>query len=767
MHKFGFTPIDTAAPNDEDVQRRSSVFGGKRSLADWIKIHFDRSVLVFQLFYFFFYAAFGSLFPLISIYFKQLGLSAVQCGVLGGIRYLVDWLATPFWNALAEKWKKGKSFLIVSLVCSMSFTLGLGFVRPSPEGCLVRLPYSLDYNESLDNVFGAPLAIVEPYRFSTYENLKSVEMTRDLALNIKNRIGQSPLYLDIKQLVDNPKPKEEPILHTVVSFFYTAAPNDEDVQRRSSVFGGKRSLADWIKIHFDRSVLVFQLFYFFFYAAFGSLFPLISIYFKQLGLSAVQCGVLGGIRYLVDWLATPFWNALAEKWKKGKSFLIVSLVCSMSFTLGLGFVRPSPEGCLVRLPYSLDYNESLDNVFGAPLAIVEPYRFSTYENLKSVEMTRDLALNIKNRIGQSPLYLDIKQLVDNPKPKPKGYGRVTEQKLYSKVPNFRNPTHYASGSLVMPLYSTVVYSQTKINQIFIIIILLLLFGELLSCPAIPLVDALVALKTSVQPTSLYGQQRMMGSVGWGLAMFFIGLALDNSSVFQDYPCLQPGYRERNYMVCFATYSVFMAFALFTSTQFSFTYEGGQESMYFKLVKDKMAKTLLGRTTKNRSKLVNEEDPDEDDLNVTEHNTTGISKPEQNKTIPTNEEILERQLGIKLGANEKKLESKKPETADSSVDSGQESFVATAHLKITKWAKAMRYFAKPQLLLFLFVTWFMGMGVGQVFTFLFWHMQELNGSPTLFGVATSYLFKQHTASITICPINVEVPPCFAPMVQHRP
>lgn len=48
---------------------------------------------------------------------------------------------------------------------------------------------------------------------------------------------------------------------------------------------------------------------------------------------------------------------------------------------------------------------------------------------------------------------------------------------------------------------------------------------------------------------------------------------------------------------------------------------------------------------------------------------------------------------------------------------------------------MRQFCKPQLLAFLFVTWFMGLGVGQVFTFLFWHMQELNGSPTLFGIAT--------------------------------
>jgi hypothetical protein len=31
----------------------------------------------------------------------------------------------------------------------------------------------------------------------------------------------------------------------------------------------------------------------------------------------------------------------------------------------------------------------------------------------------------------------------------------------------------------------------------------------------------------------------------------------------------------------------------------------------------------------------------------------------------------------------------------------------------------------------FLRW-MGCGVGLVFTFLFWHLQDLGGSPTLFG-----------------------------------
>ena len=37
--------------------------------------------------------------------------------------------------------------------------------------------------------------------------------------------------------------------------------------------------------------------------------------------------------------------------------------------------------------------------------------------------------------------------------------------------------------------------------------------------------------------------------------------------------------------------------------------------------------------------------------------------------------------------------------------------------------------------FLFMVWFMGIGVGLVFTFLFWHLQDLGGSPALYGIAS--------------------------------
>ncbi len=62
---------------------------------------------------------------------------------------------------------------------------------------------------------------------------------------------------------------------------------------------------------------------------------------------------------------------------------------------------------------------------------------------------------------------------------------------------------------------------------------------------------------------------MFGSLGWGLAMFFVGIALDFSSAFPNHPCGTLEVNEKNYTLCFAIFSVLMACALIASTQFSF------------------------------------------------------------------------------------------------------------------------------------------------------------------------------------------------------
>ena len=51
-----------------------------------------KNLRVPKAFYFFFFAAFGSLSPLMAIYFKQMAFSSAQVGILFGFRPLVEFL---------------------------------------------------------------------------------------------------------------------------------------------------------------------------------------------------------------------------------------------------------------------------------------------------------------------------------------------------------------------------------------------------------------------------------------------------------------------------------------------------------------------------------------------------------------------------------------------------------------------------------------------------------------------------------------------------
>lgn len=96
-----------------------------------------RSLFVVRLFYLLYFASFGSLFPLLAVYFKQLGMTAAQAGLLLGSRPLVEFLAVRFWSEFAQKFRKGKLLLLFALGALVAFTLAIGFVQPATPFCVV------------------------------------------------------------------------------------------------------------------------------------------------------------------------------------------------------------------------------------------------------------------------------------------------------------------------------------------------------------------------------------------------------------------------------------------------------------------------------------------------------------------------------------------------------------------------------------------------------------------------------------------------------
>jgi len=61
--------------------------------------------------------------------------------------------------------------------------------------------------------------------------------------------------------------------------------------------------------------------------------------------------------------------------------------------------------------------------------------------------------------------------------------------------------------------------------------------------------------------------------------------------------------------------------------------------------------------------------------------------------------------------------------------------AQQNRQLPQWIEVLKTCSNIRYAAFLFVTWFMGAGIGLVFAFLFWHLQDLGGTPTLFGIGS--------------------------------
>ena len=109
-------------------------------------------------FYLFFFSAFGSLFPLMGVYFKQLGMDAAQAGMLAGIRPIIEYLATPFWSKISDRFQKGKIMLLIAVASWIIFTLPIGFIHPPVVSCkywngtntLLKLP-NMDHSSTYES----------------------------------------------------------------------------------------------------------------------------------------------------------------------------------------------------------------------------------------------------------------------------------------------------------------------------------------------------------------------------------------------------------------------------------------------------------------------------------------------------------------------------------------------------------------------------------------------------------------------------------------
>ncbi|KAL8570189.1 hypothetical protein ACOMHN_030984 [Nucella lapillus] len=540
-----------------------------------------------------------------------------------------------------------------------------------------------------------------------------------------------------------------------------------------------RDMIDSLFTVVNKELLFCKLFYFFFFGAFGSLFPLLAIYFKQLGMNASQGGVLIGFRPFIEFLSVPFWTGLADRWRRGKEMLLFALLCWVVFTLAIAFVKPPAHKCLVyngthtvlEIPYATRKRRDVTSVHVMEEGMGPGGGWQHPLPPEGILVTLD---------GADHVFLPDR---DRAQVLPQTVSRH-KRAYHSHLDPSKIANANASdmSGLITSRFSNVVYREDEVKSDFYLLLLIVVVGEFFSAPAITFADC-VTLSLLGEDTENYGRQRMFGSMGWGLAMFFVGMALDQATTFPFHPCGVSHPAEKNYTVCFAVFSVLMSLAFLTALQFRYDFHGpGRDIALAELtekVKDKVKKTISGRKKIDRERLIEEDDDDDYGgggggggrgggygpagsyvdggggggggggigQDGGSHGTQkSLADREGPPSAPGGNELDKDGLRIKPGLKNDMVTDalKAPGSLGSRVSGGAyHNNTGTAvppgqyssEPFFGKWTAVVRMLWSYQYLSVLFVAWFAGFGIGLIFTFLFWHLQDLGGSPTLFGVAS--------------------------------
>nr|CDJ82706.1 Major facilitator superfamily MFS-1 domain containing protein [Haemonchus contortus] len=409
---------------------------------------------------------------------------------------------------------------------------------------------------------------------------------------------------------------------------------------------GERTVTIFGRV-FPRDAFICRLFYLAFFASFGSLFPLLAVYFKQLGMTAAQAGMLLGSRPLVEFAAGPFWGSFASRFRKQKLLLLFSLGSLIVFTLAIGFVQPITPYCVVLVP---EANTSCQMVLVPAGKVIRGGALGMLKEAVVGRTKRQAENQIIEKIIDLSTFDNEEDIVA---------GIAPEYITKEQVCNYEESEY---GVLVSPPHSTRVYRQPAVEQAFMLLLLLIALGEFFSSPALALADAATLNATKDNPQE-FGKIRLFASVGWGLAMFVMGIGLDYSDTFRNHPCPTSNTTEKNYTLCFVMCSIFMCAAMLLATQFKFTDETARPDEVGGLVMD------------------------------------------------TRESEVSHVVAEKARARQLQA------------DSASES---------TLWI-ALKALANAHAIIYLTSVTIMGLGAGIIFSFLYWHLQDLGGSPVLFGI----------------------------------
>jgi len=744
---------------------------------DTLLKYVNRDLLVSKLFYFFFYSAFGSLFPLMGVYFKQLGMNPAQVGILTGVRPFIEIFSAPFWSGLAERFQKGKALLLFSLISWIIFTYSLAHIRPPASACIafndtdyvLYTPYSANDLRNYDIDLEEQQEAGGETKKSGQSNEVFIRRMPSAASESEQESKDKVLAVEENQSVQGSRRRRRRKRDLATERDEFAGRRKEQLDRPDisryvySVEGrvvddgmgveAESELKIDLENDFDDSPLGRR----------SAVFKTHSVvngdedssFFGELADKETKLADDGGDdSEHTTGQARAMWRYRRSTNAADQPDYEADESESGLDREKLGHLRkqeqPQTGG---KEPEEQDENEQETNGNGGE----ETDEANGGSGAKGhnrghqkdqVESMKEQELSAENNRENGERELELQRA--NKMEMEKNQSHESSANKTKKVYRQRHktpPTHIVGispitvqyavnynkekhGQFVTPMFSTIVYKLEDIKNVFFLLLLLISLGEFFSAPAITIADS-ITLCYLGENTDLYGRQRTFGSFGWAITLLLVGMALDDSKFIADHPC-GPHQRERSYTVCFTIFSLLMGCAFITATQFN--YVSSQQK------KNRNSKT--GSQT-----LVTSTTGDDQIVTTTAENTSTVddlyastrpreifnTAPPVNAPPPNNGSLGQRE----------KFEF---------LDKWKSAMFAQRTKELPEWVNVFRqFFRNPLHLTYLFITWFLGCGVGLVFTFLFWHLQDVGGTPTLFGICSvinhisevlAYFFSSH-------------------------
>lgn len=512
-----------------------------RSRQPW-KINKD--LFIYKSFYFFYFGALGSIIPFLPVYLRQIGLSAFAVGLLVGVRPIVQLASAPFWTVVADKFKKRKAILIMSIMAWLIMTIALVFVEPTEEIC------EYTAKNSSHNVF------VNYTKHKTGFFKRSTERPVTLPVRLTrstdphfqiNKLNTPSAFINrtFKNFRENKTTAIDFILQKQAYYesrYY--ALNSKSGQTNEELFQDSKRK----KRSADTKLLLAE-----------------DKYQKQLKNMLLKRK-----------------NKKERLAIKSKNITVAQNVSSTpkieSHTVSSsGDFQTSAEGSTngqheVFDPFNM--NGKSKSSAGAKLAKF----FATTHNPTSHASTDVHYYNMnraENRTVQSQHKAENSSRIKY-KHRKKYSGRNRTLKT-TNVTGGRKKTAIGLAKITeanetMKVIPTNLFKSNKneMKRLFVILLVLIVVGEFLETPSAPLSDASL-LEYLGENRIHYGKQRLWGSLGHGIASFMVGILMERS---RHLTC---GEEFIDYTTSFSVFTVFMLITLVISANFKFRYKDVEEA----------------------------------------------------------------------------------------------------------------------------------------------------------------------------------------------